>query len=161
MIILENNKLKVEISEHGAELVSAWNKEAELEYIWYADPKYWGRHAPNLFPIVGRLQGDQYELAGQTYYMNQHGFARNMDFMVINQQDDAVRLRLEDSESTRRVYPFAFTFDVIFTLIDSSLRLNTWCKTQLAQSRCSFQSAGTQPLICHLMVESFRTITCP
>lgn len=142
MIILENDKLKVQISEHGAELISAWNKEAELEYIWYGDPMYWGRHAPNLFPIVGRLQGDQYELAGQTYYMNQHGFARNMDFLIVSEQDDAVRLRLEDSESTRRIYPFAFIFDVIFTLNGSSLKVEYEVKNPASHDSLFFSVGG-------------------
>lgn len=121
MIALENDQLIVKINQHGAELVSAWNKEAELEYIWYGDPMYWGRHAPNLFPIVGRLQGDQYNLAGQTYYMNQHGFARNMDFDIVEQDVDYVRFSLSDSEATWRIYPFAFRFDVIFRLKGTEL----------------------------------------
>ena len=60
MITLENNDLKVQINEYGAELTSVWHKQAKLEYIWVGDPKYWGRHASNLFPIVGRLRGDQF-----------------------------------------------------------------------------------------------------
>ncbi|MFC4760577.1 aldose 1-epimerase family protein [Fructobacillus durionis] len=121
MITLENDKLTVKINEHGAELTSVWNKEDSLEYIWYGDPMYWGRHAPNLFPIVGRLQGDQFNLAGQTYYMNQHGFARNMDFTVVERDADYVRFSLSDSEATWRIYPFAFKFDVIFRLKGSEL----------------------------------------
>lgn len=121
MITLENDQLIVKINQHGAELVSAWNKEAKLEYIWYGDPMYWGRHAPNLFPIVGRLQGDQYHLAGQTYYMNQHGFARNMDFEIVDHDVDYVRFSLSDSEQTWRIYPFAFQFDVIFRLKGTEL----------------------------------------
>ncbi|MBS9337462.1 aldose 1-epimerase family protein [Fructobacillus parabroussonetiae] len=121
MITLENDQLIVKINQHGAELVSAFNKEANLEYIWYGDPMYWGRHAPNLFPIVGRLQGDQYTLAGQTYYMNQHGFARNMDFDIVKQDADYVRFSLTDSEATWRIYPFSFQFDVIFKLVGTEL----------------------------------------
>ncbi|CAK8053818.1 aldose 1-epimerase family protein [Eupransor demetentiae] len=116
MIVLENDKLKVQINEEGAELTSVWNKEAQLEYIWVGDPKYWGRHAPNLFPIVGRLRGDQFTVDGETYYMNQHGFARNMRFDVIEQSDHDVLMRLTDSEATHRIYPFKFSFDVHFTL---------------------------------------------
>ena len=28
------------------------------EYLWQADPTFWGKHAPVLFPIVGSLRGD-------------------------------------------------------------------------------------------------------
>ncbi|CAH1852106.1 aldose 1-epimerase family protein [Convivina praedatoris] len=116
MIILENNNLQVKINEEGAELTSVWNKVAQLEYIWVGDPKYWGRHAPNLFPIVGRLRGDQFVVDGETYYMNQHGFARNMHFDVVEQSEQEVVLRLSDNESTLRIYPFKFRFDVRFIL---------------------------------------------
>ncbi|MDF7636888.1 aldose 1-epimerase family protein [Leuconostocaceae bacterium ESL0958] len=124
MITLENDQLKVTLNPFGAELTAVYNKMADLEYIWYGDPKYWGRHAPNLFPIVGRLQGDQYRLAGQTYYMNQHGFARNMTFDVVSQSNDSVRFRLTDSESTWRIYPFAFQFDVVFTLVGTVVKVD-------------------------------------
>ncbi|MGO2675552.1 MAG: aldose 1-epimerase family protein, partial [Leuconostoc mesenteroides] len=40
MITLENKHLIVKINPEGAELTSVWHKNAELEYIWTADPKY-------------------------------------------------------------------------------------------------------------------------
>ena len=54
MVYLENEKLK------GAELTSIVKKETQTEYLWNADPAYWKRHAPVLFPIVGAVNGDSY-----------------------------------------------------------------------------------------------------
>ncbi|OJG81845.1 hypothetical protein RV14_GL002388 [Enterococcus ratti] len=82
-VIIQNDQLIAEIAEHGAELISLKSKETAFEYIWQADPTYWGRHAPVLFPFVGRLKNDQYTYQGKTYDMRQHGFARDMDFEVI------------------------------------------------------------------------------
>ena len=48
--VLENNFLRVAIDDHGAELVSIYDKEKDREVIWQGDPKFWGRHAPVLFP---------------------------------------------------------------------------------------------------------------
>ena len=48
--IIENDFLKVTIDDHGAELVSIYDKEKDREVIWQGDPKFWGRHAPVLFP---------------------------------------------------------------------------------------------------------------
>lgn len=118
MITLENKHLIVKINPEGAELTSVWHKKAELEYIWTADPKYWGRHASNLFPIVGRLRGDQFRVAGETYYMNQHGFARNMLFDVVEQSENKAVFRIVDSESTHRVYPFKFQLDISYELTE-------------------------------------------
>lgn len=53
--IIENDFLKVTIDDHGAELVSIYDKEKDREVIWQGDPKFWGRHAPVLFPNVGKL----------------------------------------------------------------------------------------------------------
>ena len=38
---LENDKIRIEIVSHGAELKSLVKKETGTEYMWCADPKYW------------------------------------------------------------------------------------------------------------------------
>ena len=43
--VLENDFLKVTIDDHGAELVSIYDKEKDREVIWQGDPRFWGRHA--------------------------------------------------------------------------------------------------------------------
>lgn len=58
-----------------------------MEYLWNGDPKHWKRHAPLLFPIVGRLQDDQYQYDGTIYKMYQHGFARDSNFEIESQSD--------------------------------------------------------------------------
>ncbi|KRN77154.1 aldose 1-epimerase family protein [Weissella minor] len=117
-VTLDNGRLVVTISEHGAELTSVQNKETGFEYIWEGDPTIWGRHAPNLFPIVGRLKGDRYKYRDKTYFMTQHGFARDDDFKIVEKTDTTVRLRLVDTEETRSIYPFHFQFDVVFRLTE-------------------------------------------
>ena len=56
MIILENESFRVEINPFGAELSSFRSKKTGTEYVWGGDPAAWKRHAPVLFPIVGRLK---------------------------------------------------------------------------------------------------------
>ncbi|EJF34012.1 hypothetical protein JC2156_01840 [Weissella koreensis KCTC 3621] len=116
MLYLENEKVRVAVNEQGAELNSIYLKNNETEYLWQANPEIWGRHAPHLFPIVGRLQNDTYQFEGQIYDMTQHGFARDLVFKIINADSKMIQLRLEDSIETHRQYPFKFQFDVIFTL---------------------------------------------
>ena len=67
MISLENDTLKVEINTHGAELCAIYHKETQLEYLWNGNPTYWKRHAPVLFPIVGKLKENQCVIDGKTY----------------------------------------------------------------------------------------------
>ena len=51
---LENQRLCVEISELGAEVTRIYDKKNNAELLWEADPVYWKRHSPVLFPNVGK-----------------------------------------------------------------------------------------------------------
>ncbi|MEG2938225.1 MAG: aldose 1-epimerase family protein, partial [Vagococcus sp.] len=103
---LENDLCQVTINHHGAELSSFLLKEDNLEYIWQGDPKYWGRHAPVLFPFVGKLRDNQYSYNGKTYEMGQHGFARDMVFELISKEDNQATFSLKSNEETLKKYPF-------------------------------------------------------
>ena len=48
---LENDCLKVEIESFGAEIKSVIRKENMREYLWYGNPRFWGRTSPVLFPF--------------------------------------------------------------------------------------------------------------
>lgn len=118
---LENETIIVEIHEHGAELQSVRRKDSDLEYIWQADPKYWNRHAPVLFPFVGRLKNNQYHFEDNTYYVGQHGFARDLNFIVIEATKTSAVFELRDSPLTKSLYPFSFHFQVRYTLSDDDM----------------------------------------
>lgn len=116
MVTLSNEYLTVSIKEHGAELSSVEDKKTGYEFIWQADDNYWGRHAPVLFPIVGRLKNDQYEYQGKTYDMNQHGFARDSMFKVEEVTEDSATFSLSENEETLEKYPFEFQLFITYTL---------------------------------------------
>lgn len=67
MQVLENERFRVEINEFGAELTRFTSKKDGTEYIWKGDPAAWKRHAPILFPIVGRLKDKTYTVDGKPY----------------------------------------------------------------------------------------------
>ena len=60
MRVLENEELKIQVSDDGAELCSIYDKAKDREALWTADPKVWARHAPVLFPFVGMVKGGFY-----------------------------------------------------------------------------------------------------
>jgi galactose mutarotase-like enzyme len=121
---LENDQCRVGINAHGAELSSLIRKDLDqLEYIWQADPAVWGRHAPVLFPIVGRLPNDTYYHQGQAYKLPQHGFARDQAFTLVQQTPTSLTLRLTDDDASRAVYPFAFELDIEYRLRDTTLQV--------------------------------------
>ena len=116
---LRSGGLEATIKAHGAELCSL--KDAQgVELIWQAGAA-WPRHAPLLFPIVGRLVNDEMRHRGKTYRMTQHGFARDSRFAWAERGDNSCTLVLEDSEATRALYPFAFRLAVTYTLDEVGL----------------------------------------
>ena len=64
---LENEKFKIIANNHGAELSSISSKEDGTEYLWNGNKKYWGYHAPVLFPIVGKVKDGIYRVDGKEY----------------------------------------------------------------------------------------------
>lgn len=116
MVILENEQLAVTISEKGAELQSIQHKKANFDYLWQGAPGYWSKHAPNLFPIVGRLNESKYQKDGEFYEMNQPGFARDLVFEKGKVTEDEAVFLLHDSEETQRRYPYQFTLMIGYRL---------------------------------------------
>lgn len=118
---LENEYIMANINSFGAELCSLRLKQDKTEYIWQADPKYWARYTPVLFPIVGRLANNEYLLGDKTYTLPQHGFARDMEFELLVHQDKYVQYRLLSNEETLKNYPSNFELVIGYTLKDKAL----------------------------------------
>ena len=87
---IHNDLLSVAIDTKGAELQSIIHKDFGLEYIWSGDPKFWGKKIPVLFPIVGTLKNNSYQYNGNTYQLGRHGFARDMDFEITEQNKESI-----------------------------------------------------------------------
>jgi len=119
---LTSTQLTATISPQGAELHSLKAANGD-ELIWQADPTFWGRHAPHLFPIVGRLSNDMLLHEGASYRMGQHGFARDMEFEIVTRSDTACTLRLQDNDQTRDKFPFAFELSIDFILVGNTLAI--------------------------------------
>lgn len=116
MITIENEYLSINIKEKGAELAKIYNKVDAIDYLWSGDNQYWGRHAPVLFPIIGKLNQDAYTVEEKKYVMSQHGFARDFDFELVNQDENNALFRLVDNEQTQKMYPFQFKLEINYFL---------------------------------------------
>ena len=118
---IQNNLLSVKVNSFGAELCSVVSKETSIEYIWQADESVWARHAPNLFPIVGKLKGGEFQYQSKTYQLLQHGFARDNEFICVEKSDDYLLFELTASDKTLVNYPFHFCFQIGYKLMDNKL----------------------------------------
>ena len=141
MHTLKNDVLAVQVKEHGAELASI--KKGSTEYLWQADPAFWGRHSPVLFPIVGSVWDKRYRIGETEYEMGQHGFARDMDFTLVEGNETEVRYRLESNEETLAKYPFPFVLEIAYKLDGNKLDV-IWEVTNPSSEDIYFQ-IGAHP----------------
>jgi galactose mutarotase-like enzyme len=121
------------IALRGAEPV-AWAVDGR-DLLWRADPAFWARTSPILFPIVGRARNDTIRVDGRSHQIGVHGFAASKDFELAERNAESARLILRDDAATRESFPFAFELEVGYRL-------------ELAALLVSFtvRNPGTKPL---------------
>ncbi|MFL9843929.1 aldose 1-epimerase family protein [Flavobacterium rhizosphaerae] len=141
-ITITNNTLTATINTLGAELNSLQDT-AGNEYIWEGDPKYWGKHSPVLFPIVGTLKNNSYLYNGDVYALTRHGFARDKEFTVSNETGNSATFTVAATDDTLRVYPFDFELTIIYTLTENNLEI-TYTVTNKGDNKMLF-SIGAHP----------------
>lgn len=118
---ISNGKYTAVICDKGAELYSL--KAGGIEYIWQADAAYWNRHAPVLFPFVGRCKGDSYTYGDASYKMKQHGFARDNVFEVERVGETSASFVLRSNPELKKIYPFDFELHVEYRLGGAGLEV--------------------------------------
>ncbi len=119
---LRNSEFEVRVKAKGAEVCSFRNLADNTEYIWQGDAKIWPRHAPVLFPIVGRLPDHKYFLDGKSYHLPQHGFARDMIFSPVSASENSLSLELHWSDLSLAHYPFHFRLLISYVLEGNTLK---------------------------------------
>ena len=144
---LENDKIRIEIDSHGAELKSLVKKETGAEYMWCADTKYWGRSSPVLFPFVGNVSGKQYRTKGKTFDMGQHGFARDMEFTLESQTDNEIWFVLRSNEETLAKYPYEFVLKLGYRLDGAKVEV-LWHVENPSEEELPFAIGGHPAFYC-------------
>ncbi len=119
MFTLENDDLTVQVSSEGAELRSVVLDG--VERMWCGDPAVWGRRAPLLFPLIGRMRDGWYEHEGARVDAPTHGFCRDRAFSAQQLSSTQVRFETASDDQTKAVYPFDFRLRVEFALEGGAL----------------------------------------
>ena len=120
-LYIENDQLKVTINPKGAELKRLVYKKTEQQLLWDNKEGFWERTSPNLFPYVGRANNGEYNYAGKTYKMPLHGLSPYYEFSIVEHSETKITLQQNACEETLTYYPFDFTFNVTFELVDNKL----------------------------------------
>ena len=112
--------LEIQVSNRGAELTSIKFNNKEM---LHDGRKYWDRTSPVLFPMVGRLRDNKTIINEQTYEIPQHGFAKDMEFELIQDTDNAKVYMTKSNEETLKMYPFKFELYIAYIIVDKGFIL--------------------------------------
>ncbi len=144
---LKNEKVSILVNSHGAELKSLRRLSTGTEYMWKADPQFWGRTSPVLFPFVGSLKEKEYKTKGEVYPMSQHGFARDMEFELVSQDENEIWFELKSSEETLKKYPYEFILKLGYKLLDEGVEV-LWQVENPGQEELPFSIGGHPAFNC-------------
>lgn len=107
-------------SGSGTKIKSLLNKKTGQEHIWTED----NIGLPDvLFPHCGKYDNDEYIFEGTIYPMPQHGFLRFREMTCIAQTKTSVVHSLKSDDSTKKMYPFSFQFDVKHQLLEDHVEM--------------------------------------
>lgn len=114
---LQYKQMRAVCTTMGAELISL-TKANGREVIWQGDKTYWGGVNPNLFPIVCSLKNSKTVIDGVEYTIPKHGFARRMEFEMVEKSENSITFLLTDNETTKECYPYSFGLYITHTLTE-------------------------------------------
>ena len=155
---LRNSEMEVQVSSKGGELVSLRDTE-QTEYIWIGDAMYWKRHAPQLFPCIGRLTNNQYSMDGALHEMGQHGFLRDYELTKVEESETSLHLQLQSDASTRQLYDREWIVDIFYTLCGKTLSVKFQvrnCDTRTMRFGYGIHPGFNVPLNPALRFEDYR-----
>lgn len=144
-IVLKNDRLRVVVDTHGAEITKVERftaGEAWKDRVWDGNPRWWKRHTPVLFPIVGSLWHGVMRHKGSEYAMSQHGFARDSEFEVMEATATFVEMRLVSSDETMKAYPFKFELFMKHEIFDDGTITTSWRVVNTGVETMHFQIGG-------------------
>lgn len=150
---LKNDVLSVAVDSLGAEMKSIRKLTDGKELMWHADPAFWGRTSPVLFPFVGGTKENTYYYNGKKYAAASHGFARDMEFKLKEQTQNELWFVLGSTEETKKNYPFDFNLYLGYRLKGNTVTL-MWRVENKGSENMHFSIGGHPAFLCDLKTHS-------
>lgn len=150
---IQNEYLRVSAEDIGAQLQSIRTADG-TEYLWQGDPQFWADRALNIFPFVARLKDRTYQMDGQLYQMDIHGFAPKSLFGCQKLSESSMQLTLTDNAQTYAQYPRHFAFRVTYALEEN--RLNITFAVENRDEKPMYFGLGGHPGFCVPLSEGKR-----
>lgn len=127
----QNAQASLEVVPDRGGIITSWRVQSQdilyLDAERFTKPDLSVRGGiPILFPICGNLPDNIYTISGKPYTLKQHGFARDLPWLVteqVTQDKVSLTLVLNSNDSTRAVYPFDFQLAFTYQLQGNSLEI--------------------------------------
>jgi len=123
MYEIKNAQYSVEIDPFGGIIGRITDLRDGEILTFQGDSEYWNHSDHVMFPWVCRMADGYYEVDGQKFQADIHGFAKDSDFSLIDKTDCTVTLGLTASAETKRVYPYEFELRVSYGLAANKLQV--------------------------------------
>lgn len=108
---IKNDNLVAKVDSKGCQLISILANGKER--LWQNENGSWAKHAPILFPHAGKCS---VVVNGVTYKQAQHGFARDLEWELVEIKDNEITMKLIQSDYTKEQYPYDFIFLTTYRL---------------------------------------------
>lgn len=155
LVVLENQNLRVEIAEKGAEIrrVTFCKKER----FWNGDEKFWTGVAPILFPVCSVLPDDKYTFEGKEYNMGKHGYIRKMMSQVESASQTAATFLFTDTMETLKQYPWKYELRITYTLEGNNIKVDYNVKN-LSDKDMYYSIGAHEAYLCKEGIEEYDII---
>lgn len=120
MFELKTHNSKAVISSEGAELKSLVIGSREI--MWCADPAFWGKTSPVLFPAIGNVRNNKTTIGGKDVSLSKHGFARDNTFSVIRKSGNSLVLAYNYTPVEGK-YPYNVQLALQYNLFDDRIEI--------------------------------------
>lgn len=152
-------ELEIESTNYGAELLSIKLNGVEKlhqgsKVLNNSGEAYWKSHSLVLFPIVGRLKDDKCTINKKEYSIPQNGFAKDMEFEILEKNNIYHSYVLKSNEYTKKMYPFKFELYVSY-LINGKILMVKYKVVNKDRKEMHFGLGGQPAFICNVSSENY------
>lgn len=139
---IRGDRISAGVDTTGAELTYLRTADG-FDYLWPGSPDSWNSRSPVLFPIIGGLRDNRYQMDGRTYNMSSHGFARRKKWTLKDQGEKHLTFQLKSDPESLAVYPFDFRLRITYKIDGPKLTVAYSLKN--SGNRPMFFSLGGHP----------------
>lgn len=148
---LEKDGISIVVDSHGSKLLAIFKDG--VNSLFYAEDDISHSGVPICLPSFGPLTNGKLIIDSKEFEMGQHGFIRDLDFLVEKNENSIICSTTENSETLKK-YPFKFKFSATFT--PSARGVSILLKMENKNSRSMPIAPGVHP---YFAVANPKTLT--